>query len=115
MRHLGWLARIANAINSVETLYLCPILRSIVERVLRMLLIALKPGQVTSSRTHQARIAHAINSVETKPRRRFRRRHWARIAHAINSVETWRYVSPQVSLPARIAHAINSVETCWRP
>ena len=79
-----------------------------------------------------ARIAHAINSVETQQAYGQHRRYMARIAHAINSVETHRVRYTDMikrvlrmllialkrcgsigirSVQARIAHAINSVET----
>ena len=58
------------------------------KRVLRMLLIALKLVAVVPVLLKvQARIAHAINSVETATYRRSASAN-ARIAHAINSVET---------------------------
>ena len=56
-------ARIAHAINSVETSdEVCH--NDLLRRVLRMLLIALKP-ECQTLRQSKARIAHAINSVET--------------------------------------------------
>ena len=78
-----------------------------------MLLIALKHVDVANLEggDRQARIAHAINSVETKHRHTPYKTVRARIAHAINSVETIaceQFRSPRI---ARIAHAINSVET----
>ena len=57
-----------------------------------------------------ARIAHAINSVETHYKKSIHYR-VARIAHAINSVETHLSVLDMINVLARIAHAINSVET----
>ena len=79
-------ARIAHAINSVETnalqmnfIFMMRVLRMLLialkqphintnwsfVRVLRMLLIALKPYLLSMSAPVEARIAHAINSVET--------------------------------------------------
>ena len=58
-----WRARIAHAINSVET-FIC-VVHFHKMRVLRMLLIALKQKSPYAHSHGSARIAHAINSVET--------------------------------------------------
>ena len=79
-------ARIAHAINSVET-HCCANHGHRPWRVLRMLLIALKHMSQSCYTPKNARIAHAINSVETSMSAASAQ-NWARIAHAINSVET---------------------------
>ena len=58
------MARIAHAINSVET-PVCLVFAGEPVRVLRMLLIALKQRGHAATLKLLARIAHAINSVET--------------------------------------------------
>ena len=57
-------------------------------RVLRMLLIALKLFGMNNFKHNCARIAHAINSIETNQNTVACSEKMARIAHAINSVET---------------------------
>ena len=89
--------------------------RVIIQRVLRMLLIALKPATNRGTPDSYARIAHAINSVETRSLELLVLLHWARIAHAINSVETFCGDVGASDNFARIAHAINSVETHVSP
>ena len=81
-------ARIAHAINSVETFRGCEHSTHWRMRVLRMLLIALKRVVGATIVIDEARIAHAINSVETAFSSSATFFSRARIAHAINSVET---------------------------
>ena len=76
-----------------------------------MLLIALKQLNGFNAHQAQARIAHAINSVETVVSPSLALNEYARIAHAINSVETCTSGCCVEGTCARIAHAINSVET----